>query len=96
MSGFRSRTNVRLLPGPGFKGSAAGRAQAAEVFFSVGVSGCGFPSRFLTGEQSGAVDDVKASVWVFQNPGGRLDEVPAVLVLGDLQYAPVAAHRVVP
>src|SRR3954453_6758733 len=51
--------------------------------------------RFIPGEPPRTVEDRKPAVRGFVNAHGRLDEVAAVALLGDLQHAPLVTDRVV-
>src|SRR5215212_11249809 len=51
--------------------------------------------RFIVGEPPRTVEDREPAVRVFVNAHGRLDEVAAVALLGDLQHATLVADRVV-
>jgi hypothetical protein len=51
--------------------------------------------REIVGETPRAVEDGEAPVGIFVDPHARLDEVPAVALLGDLQNPAVVAHGVV-
>src|SRR3954451_8890806 len=104
MSGLRSTSNVRS----GSDGLWAGWASRARPRRPSACceadlrSGPGRTDRvnqrsvrFIVGEPPRTVEDRKPAVRGFVNAHGRLDEVAAVALLGDLQHATRVTDRVV-
>src|SRR3954464_10691252 len=105
MSGLRSTSNVRSDADAGLWAGWASPARPPRPQACCETdlrSGSGRADRIdqgavrgIVGEPPWAVEDRKPAVRVFVNAHGRLDEVAAVALLGDLQHATLVADRVV-
>src|SRR4051794_36134139 len=104
MSGLRSTSNVRSGADALWAGWASRarppRPQACcEADLRSGLGRADLIDqgsvRLIVGEPPRTVEDREPAVRVFVNAHGRLDEVAAVTLLGDLQHATRVADRVV-
>src|SRR5215210_1494653 len=104
MSGLRSTSNVRSGADALWAGWASrARPRRPQACCEADLrSGSGWTDlidqgsvRLIVGQPPRTVEDREPAVRVFVNAHGRLDEVAAVALLGDLQHATLVADRVV-